>query len=224
MGGGDFSVDPGNGRLEDFVLSLGRGARPRVCFLGTASGDAEGYRLAFFRAFAGRRCEAVELPLFGRDPGDLRAFLLAQDVVYVGGGSTANLLAVWRVHGLDALLPEALAAGAVLCGVSAGMNCWFEASVTDSFGALAPLRDGLGLLAGSSCPHFDGEPERRPTYRALIAEGFPAGYAADDGAALHFEDGELVESVAARPAARAYRVEPGEGGAVERELPTRFLG
>ncbi len=224
MGGGGFLMEPENPLLDDHVLALARSERPRVCFLPTASGDGEAPRLAFFRAFAPRDCVPMDLPLFTRDLGDLRAFVLAQDVIYVGGGSTANLLAVWRVHGLDVLLAEALAAGAVLCGVSAGMNCWFEASVTDSFGGTAPLRDGLGLLGGSACPHFDGEPGRRPTYRRLIAEGFPAGYAADDGAALHFADGRLVEAVASRPAARAYRVQRGAGGVVERELPTRYLG
>jgi len=224
MGGGGFLMEPENPRLDDYVLGLARTLRPRVCFLPTASGDAEGHRLAFYRAFAARDCIPVDLPLFVRDPGDLRAFLLAQDVIYVGGGSTANLLAVWRVHGLDDLLGEALAAGAVLCGVSAGMNCWFEASVTDSFGAMAALHDGLGMLPGSSCPHFDGEEGRRPAYHGLIADGFPAGYAADDGAALHFADGELVEAVASRPAARAYRVQLGATGVVQEELPTRFLG
>ena len=224
MGGGGFSMEPENPLLDDFALSLARTARPRVCFLATASGDAEPYRLAFFRAFATKPCEPVDLPLFPRPPRDLRGLLLAQDVIYVGGGSTANLLAVWRLHGLDRVLPEALAAGCVLCGVSAGMNCWFQACVTDSFGGTDALPDGLGLLPGSACPHFDGEAERRPAYHRLIREGFPAGYAADDGAALHFEDGELLEVVASRPQARAYRVEPGPDGVAERALATRFLG
>ena len=152
---------------------------------------------------------------------DLRAFVLSQDVIYVGGGSTANLLAVWRVHGLDAILREAWEAGVVLCGISAGMNCWFEQSVTDSFGALAPLTDGLGLLAGSACPHYDGEGERRPAFRRLIEAGeLSGGWAADDGAALVFDGTEVDEVVASRRGARAYRVERGR----EEPLPVRFLG
>jgi dipeptidase E len=218
LGGGGFSQDPGDPRLDAYILSLARRERPRVCFVGTASGDAPTYSQKFFRAFA-RHHDAVadELALFERDDRDPRAFVLAQDVVYVGGGNTANLLAVWRVHGLGQILREALDAGAVLCGISAGMNCWFEASSTDSFGPeLAPLHDGLGFLAGSACPHYDAEPKRRPHYRALVDGGFPAGYAADEGAALHFgAAGELVECVASRPGALAYRVEPGSEVALE---------
>jgi dipeptidase E len=226
MGGGGFSEEPDNPRLDRFALSLARRERPRVCFVATASGDADGYVARFYRAFAEHDCRPADLGLFDRRVGDLRRFVLEQDVVYVGGGNTASLLAVWRMHGLDVILREALDAGAVLCGVSAGMNCWFEASTTDSFGSeLAPLRDGLGFVAGSACPHYDGEPQRRPLYSELVAGGFPAGYAADEGAALHFDaPGSLVEAVASREGARAYRIERGpDGAAVERALPTRYL-
>ncbi len=224
LGGGGFLMEPDNPLLDDFVLSLAGTPDPRVLFVGTASGDAQDLRLRFFRAFASKPCRPADLPLFERSPGDLRAFVLAHDVVYVGGGSTPNLLAVWRVHGLDAILREAHEAGTVLCGISAGMNCWFEASVTDAFGGMDGLRDGLGLLAGSACPHFDGHPDRRPTYHRLVAEGFPEGHAADDGAALHFRDGQVVEVVASRPQARAYRVRRGPGGVSETPLPARLLG
>jgi dipeptidase E len=223
MGGGGFSTEPGNPRLDAYVLAHARRPRPRVCFVATASGDAPTYIASFYREL-GRHHDAVltDLALFDRTVADLRGFVLEQDVVYVGGGNTASLLAVWRAHGLDAILREALAAGVVLCGISAGMNCWFEASVTDSFGPeLAPLHDGLGLLAGSACPHYDGEPQRRPAYRALVDAGtLAAGYAADDGAALCFDaDGALAEVVASRPDARAYRVEPGS----ERPLEATVL-
>jgi dipeptidase E len=173
MGGGGFSMEPENPLLDEFVLSLARRARPRVCFVATASGDADGYVASFYRAFAALDCRPSDLGLFDRRVGDLRAFVLEQDVVYVGGGNTASLLAVWRAHGLDAVLAEAWAAGVVLCGISAGMNCWFRQSVTDSFdvATLAPLLDGLGLLAGSACPHYDGEEQRRPTYRRLVGPG-----------------------------------------------------
>jgi peptidase E len=158
---------------------------------------------------------------------DLRGFLLGQDFVYVGGGNTANLLALWRLHGLDAILREALASGVVLAGLSAGMNCWFEASVTDSFGGdrLHPLQDGLGLLGGSACPHYDGEELRRPTYLDLVGTGrLPGGYAADDGCGLVFRDGALVEAVSSRPGARAFRVGRSGEGAREIPLEVRYLG
>jgi dipeptidase E len=222
LGGGGFSMEPENPLLDEYVLSFARRERPRVCFVPTASGDAITYVAAFYRAFSRLGAQATDLPLFAREGYDLRAFVLDQDVIYVGGGNTANLLAVWRLHGLDAILREALDAGAVLCGISAGMNCWFEASTTDSFGPeIAPLHDGLGFIAGSACPHYDGEPQRRPAYRALVDGGFPPGWAADDGVALCFgADGSFAEAVSSRPAARAYRVEPGS----ETPVPARYLG
>jgi peptidase E len=222
LGGGGFSMEPENPLLDEYVLAFARDPRPRVCFVGTASGDAATYVASFYHAFSRFDCRATDLPLFAREGYDLREHVLAQDVIYVGGGNTANLLAVWRLHGLDAILREALVGGAVLCGISAGMNCWFEASTTDSFGPqIAPLPDGLGLVPGSACPHYDGEPQRRPAYRALVDGGFPPGWAADDGAALRFTgEGTFVEAVASRPGARAYRVEPG----AETPLPTRVLG
>ncbi len=138
----------------------------------------------------------------------------------MSGGNTANALAIWRLHGVDVALREAWERGAVVGGTSAGANCWFECCVTDSFGpALDPLRDGLGILPGSFCPHYDGEERRRPVYRALVDGGFPAGYAADDFAALHFEGTELREVVSSRPGAQAYRVGPRS----EEPIATRVL-
>jgi peptidase E len=227
MGGGGFSMEPENPLLDGFVLSLARRERPRVCFVATASGDADGYVASFYRAFAALDCRPADLGLFDRRVGDLRGFVLEQDVVYVGGGNSASLLAVWRAHGLDAVLAEAWAAGVVLCGISAGMNCWFRQSVTDSFdvAALAPLHDGLGLLAGSACPHYDGEEQRRPTYRRLVAEGvLEDGWAADDGAALVFAGEAIEEVVASRPGATAYRVTRDGDTAREERLAARYLG
>ena len=227
MGGGGFSMEPDNPLLDDFVLSLARRTPARVCFVATASGDAPAYVADFYRAFAARGCVASDIGLFERRIADLRAHVLAQDVVYVGGGNTASLLAAWRAHGLDRVLIEAWHAGVVLAGLSAGMNCWFEQSVTDSFdvGALAPLDDGLGLLAGSACPHYDGEEQRRPTYRRLVSDGvLRDGWAADDGAALVFAGTELAEVVASRPDAAAYRVERTAEDVDERRVEARFLG
>lgn len=223
IGGGDFwqqtPVDP---RFDAFILGLAAGPCPRVCFLATAGGDAEGYLYRFYRAMALHDCRPTELTLFPRVVDDLEGFVAEQDVFWVGGGSTANLLATWRTHGLDALLRAAYERGAVLCGISAGMNCWFESSTTDSFGlTLSPLADGLGLLEGSACPHYDGEPRRRPLYRRLVdTSALPAGWAADTDAALHFSDGELVEAVALSEGATGYRVEPGS----ETALTARVLG
>jgi dipeptidase E len=228
MGGGGFSMEPENPLLDEFVLSLARSSPPRVCFLGTASGDDAGYVANFYRAFAALDCQPSDLGLFERTVGDLEAFVLAQDVIYVGGGNTASLLAVWRAHGLDRVLRLAWEQGVVMCGLSAGMNCWFQQSVTDSFNLaqLAALHDGLGLLPGSACPHYDGEEQRQPTFTRLVAGSeLPDGWAADDGAGLVFAGAELVEVVTSRPGARAFRVErTADGGVSEQPLAARYLG
>jgi dipeptidase E len=226
LGGGGFLMEPDNPLLDEFVLAQARAPRPRICFVGTASGDAAQVVTAFYRAFARHDCIATDLPLFERGVDDLRAFALAQDVIYVGGGNTASLLAVWRVHGLDRVLAEAWREGVLLCGVSAGMNCWFEQSLTDSFGTrLAPLCDGLGLLPGSACPHYDGEAQRRPVFESLVATGgLTGGWAADDGAALVFAGTELSEVVSSRPGAAGYRVERAADGVRERRIEPRRLG
>ena len=157
------------------------------------------------------------------DPADL---LMSQDLIFVGGGSVANMLAVWRAHGLDTVMREAWQAGIVLSGVSAGAICWFEGGTTDSFGPeLRPFTAGLGLLAGSYCPHYDSEPRRRPVYQALVVGGsLPAGIACDDGAAAHLVDDALAEIVADRPGALGYRVQGADGRAAEAPLPTRMIG
>ncbi len=219
IGGAGFAES--SAPLLELVLGLAASERPRVAFLPTASGDSPEYIVAFYTAFGRFPCEREHVALFGKpEPGEVRRALERADVVYVGGGNTANMLAVWRVHGLDRLLREAWERGAVLCGTSAGANCWFEACTTDSFGPIAPLRDGLGLLAGSFCPHYDAEPERRPTFLRLVSAGFPAGYAAEDGVALHFRGTELLEAVAAPAGGAAYRVGP-DG---EAALSVRRLG
>jgi dipeptidase E len=207
-GGGLFEDEAAP--LRDFILSLARQARPRVCFLPTATGDHPEAIARFYRVAAAHDCRPSDLPLFFREVEDVQAFLAKQDVIWVAGGNTANALAVWRTHGVDQALREAWQAGCVMTGASAGMNCWFEASVTDSFSLqkLAALNDGLGWLAGSACPHYDGEEQRRPVYRELVANGFPSGVAADDGVGLVYEGTELIEAVSWRADGRAFRVSP----------------
>lgn len=226
LGGGGFPIGGEGAPLLDYILGLARRDRPRVCFVPTASGDADSYVVRFYRAAARLDCVPSHLTLFQREVADLRAFVLEQDVVYVGGGNTASMLGVWRAHGLHAILREAWEAGVVLCGVSAGAICWFGSGITDSFGPeLAPLSDALGFLPGSFCPHYDGEPERRPTYQRAVAEGaVPGGLAADDGCAVHFAGSERAAVVADRPNARAYAVErSGDGDAAEDPIEARLL-
>lgn len=214
--------------IDRFCVELGRAravGRPRACYLGTASGDRADAVANFHRAYGSLGCDTRDLGLFERTVADIEQLLVAQDVIFVGGGNTVSLLAVWRAHGVDRALRSAYEQGTVLAGSSAGMNCWFEASVTDSFdlARLDGVRDGLGLLAGSACPHYDGEAERRPTYHRLVAAGFPAGYAAEDGVALHFVDERLAEAVAQRPGARAFAVSLAGGDVTEDEIVPRYL-
>lgn len=220
-------MEAGNPLLDDYVLSLAGRDRPKVCFLPTASGDADHYVVRFYRTFA-PLSDASHISLFRRDrdgavEGDVEQHLLQQDVVYVGGGSVVSLLGAWRAHGLDRVLKQAWRRGVVLCGLSAGSLCWFSEAVTAFHGAPTVVR-GLGLLPHSNCVHYDGEPERREEYRRFVGDGVRPGYAADDGAALHFVHRELRRVVSSRPHARAFRVEPIEGEVVESPLPVRYLG
>jgi peptidase E len=193
---------------------------PRLLWVGTAGAEDPWDALRVYDQLR-PRAEINRLEFFPWPPPDLRGLVLSQDVILVGGGNTANMLAIWRVHGFDKLLCEAWAQGTLVAGWSAGMICWFEAGITDSFGPqLRGMRDGLGLLPGSACPHYDGEPHRRAVYRRLVKDGFPAGYAADDGVALHFVGTELAEVWTAREGATAYRVEAGG----ETPLEARLLG
>ncbi len=204
--GGSGDDDDATACLLAHVVGLAGKPAPRVCVVPTADGDDAASVLRLYERLP-REAVTSHLPVFPWPPPDLREFVLGQDVVFVGGGNTANMLAIWRVHGLDAILREAWEAGVVLTGWSAGMICWFEAGVTDSFGPqLEGMRDGLGFLAGSACPHYDGEELRRPVYTKLVADGFPPGIAADDGVGVHYRGTELAEVVSVRDGATAYRV------------------
>jgi peptidase E len=217
----------GNPLLDDYVLALARVKRPKVCFLPTASGDADHYVVRFYRAFSAPRCEPSHISLFRRETGvgDPRAHLLAQDVIYVGGGSLISLMGTWRAHGVDEALFAAWRRGVVLCGGSAGSLCWFAHSVSSFHEGPARRLQGLSFLPYSNAVHYSDEPGRRSAFLDAIATSLPAGYGVGDGAALHFVDTELVEVVSSRPDARArYVTADGVGGTIEEELRVRYLG
>jgi dipeptidase E len=227
FGGGGFSMEWGNTLLDDHVLSLTGVPCPRVCFLPTASGDADHYVVRFYRAFPAGRCQPSHISLFRRETGveDPRAHLLAQDVIYVGGGSLVSLLGTWRAHGIDGFLREAWEAGVVLCGGSAGALCWFSHAVSGFHEGPAREIEALGLLPWSSAVHYYEEADRRQTFKDAVTAGMPAGYGAGDSAALHFVGTELLEVVSSRRKARAAHVAVGpDGRAVETELKVRYLG
>ncbi len=225
FGGGGFSMESGNPLLDDYVLGLTGAERPRVCFLPSASGDADHYIVRFYRAFSAHRCEASHISLFRREQGpeDLRRHLLSQDLIYVGGGSVVSLLGVWRAHGIDAILREAWEAGVILCGLSAGSLCWFAEAVSGFHGEPRRL-EGLGLLPFSNCVHYERSGTRRRSYHRFLLAGMRGGYAAEDGAALHFVGTELSRVIASRPQARGYRLDVAGQRVVEMRIATTFLG
>ena len=210
--------------VEYFLKQTGR-RKPKVLYIGTATGDAEAGRLRFYAGFSQLECRPAHLPLFARTPRDLESFVLENDAIFVGGGNTRSMLAVWRDWGLDRHLRTAWERGIVLGGGSAGSICWFDQGVTDSIAGPLTVLPCLGFLQGSNCPHYDSERLRRPTYRKLVASGrILDGVAADDGVALHYVDGKLAKVVSSRPRAKGYRVTRSGNRAVERRLPTRYLG
>lgn len=221
MGGGGFSMEPDNPLLDQYILKQVNKPQPKICFIPTASGDADSYIEKFYDFFNQQECIPSHLSLFKPPTRDLERFVLEQDIIYVGGGNTKNLLVLWKEWGLDGILRKAWNQGVVLAGLSAGSICWFEEGVTDSYGdQLEPLQ-ALGFLKGSHCPHYDGEAERRPAYRQFIEQGIlQEGIAADDGAAIHYAGQEIKRIVSSRPAAKAYRVYKSR----EEELTVEYLG
>jgi dipeptidase E len=226
MGGGGFTMEPSNPLLDDYVLQLARAPRPRVLFLPTASGDTLGQMNAFRARFGGRACVPDELSLFRRhgDRRSLQDVVLGQDIIYVGGGSMRNMLAIWRAHSLDLMLVEAWRRGTVLAGLSAGAMCWFEGGVTRSGGPPESIA-GMGVLKGSLTVHADGEPERLPAWLRSVCDGtLPGGWALDDGVGLLFRGMSLERAVSSRPGAGAERVDAVGGELVHRRLDVELLG
>jgi dipeptidase E len=232
MGGGGFSMEPENPLLDQYILNAAvlqnpKLEKPKVCFVPTASGDSPGYIARFYEAFNKLECEPAVLSLFNPHTwtDDLEPFLAQQDVLYFGGGNTRNALVLWREWNLGALLRTAYERGTVLAGLSAGAICWFEQGSTDSIGRELGVLECLGWLKGSMTPHYDGEAERRPKLHQFVLEQqIQNGFAADDGAALHFLNENLEHVVSSRPYAHAYRVELRAEIVTETALETRFLG
>jgi dipeptidase E len=223
IGGGGLSRQPDYLALERYILAQTGRTTPKIAFLGTATGDADAATVRFYDACSTLPCRPTHVSLYRRTP-DLRAALLNQDVIYVGGGNTRSMLAAWREWDLPALLHEAWQEGIVLAGVSAGAICWFEQGVTDSWADRLRAMDCLGFLPGSCCPHYSGEAERRPAYTRMIGDQeIGAGLAIDDGAAVHFAGMNLHAAIAARPGAQVYRVDLLDGTVQHTALEMQYL-
>jgi peptidase E len=225
IGGCGFSMDPPNAALIGYILAqTGVASEARVCFVPTASGDSATYIEAFYKTFSQFNCRTSHLPFFDRTP-DLTARILNQDLIYVGGGNTKSMLAVWKEWGFDALLRQAWEAGIVLAGTSAGAICWFQQGITDSFANELHVIDCLGFLQGSCCPHYDGEVERRPSFHRMLKENtILPGYALEDYSAIHFKGTAVAGVVASRPAAKVYRMQFSAGEVVEDPLERTLIG
>jgi peptidase E len=223
IGGGGFYRDLENLELERYIIQQSNAENPKVAFVPTASGEPDHYLVSFYSAFLQLGCRPSHLTFFKRTP-ELRSYLLSQDVIYVGGGNTKTMLAIWRDWGLPELLREAWELGIVLTGVSAGAICWFEQGLTDSFAdGFRPL-DCLGFLPGSCCPHYDGEAQRRPVYhRLLVGDEIRAGVAIEDWTGVHFKGMEIHRVVASRGGARAYSLRNVYGSVQEVPLPVEYL-
>ncbi|MFP7478035.1 Type 1 glutamine amidotransferase-like domain-containing protein [Terribacillus saccharophilus] len=224
LGGGGFSMEPDNLALDRYILSQSSEDEPRVCFIPTASGDSEDYIQRFYKAFHQLPCKPGHLSLFEPSFLSLRDFVMEQDILYVGGGSTRNMLALWREWKMDNILAEAYRNGVILAGLSAGANCWFEEGLTDPLNGPLYAINGLGFLSGSVCPHFDGEAKRRPSYLEAVGGGsMKEGYGVDDYAALHFVNEQLSRAVCSRKGAAVYKINRQEDGSSEEAIPTAYL-
>jgi dipeptidase E len=225
MGGGGFSMEPDNPLLDQYILNQSKSKKPNICFIPTASGDAKNYIERFYDFFNNQECVPSHLSLFKPHTHDIESFILSQDIIYVGGGNTKNLLVLWREWRLDHIIRKAWEQGVILAGISAGSLCWFEDGVTDSYGDILEPIKCLGFIKGSNCPHYDGESNRRPAYQGVIQSCLvQGGVAADDGVALHYVDQELVNIVSSRPNAKAYQVKLIDGKIEEEALLTNYLG
>ena len=224
LGGHDFTSRSADRAICDFIVEMAGLPCPRVCLLPTASGDPAEQTARFYNAFGDRKCEPTDLSLFrlGRKPVAVRDHLLSQDLIYVGGGSMVNLLAIWDAHEIGAMMALAWKRGIVLAGQSAGSMCWFEAGITRSSGE-SRAAAGLGLLPGSLCVHYHGEPDRRDAYLKAVARGMPGGHGLDDYAGLVWEGSTVTESVSARRGSDVYRVTAIDGVATEERLASRDL-
>jgi dipeptidase E len=225
LGGHDFDRRPGNDAISDLIVELAESPRPKICLLPTASGDPEDQIARFRRSFAERDCvpEAISLFRLGENPVDLREELLNQDVIYAGGGSMVNLIAIWRAHALDEILRECWREGILIVGQSAGGMCWFQGGITSSQGEPA-VAGGFGVLPGSACVHYLSEPVRRRAFlRAIAAGELEPGLGLEDQTGALFEDTELTETISAREGAAVWEIARQNAGTREIELHSRQL-
>jgi len=224
IGGGGFGRNPNHRVMEQYILSQSINENPNICFIPTASAEDKSYIVNFYKSFSKLECKPTHLNFFERTP-NLRSIINKQDIIYVGGGNTKSMLAVWKEWKLDVLLHKAYLKGTILCGVSAGSICWYDKGVTDSWASNLSILDCLGFIKGNNCPHYDGEKDRRPSVHKFIQDSkIDSCYASDDGAAIHFKDGKLYKSISFYKDAKSYIVKTNSDNVViEEEIPEIIL-
>ena len=220
IGGGGFGRTPGEGLIEKYILDQSEKDVPNICFIPTATGDNEAYKVNYYSTFSKLDCSPSHLDFFKRTP-DLKELILKQDVIFVGGGNTKSMLAVWKDWGLDLLLKEAYEKGVIMSGVSAGAICWFDQGITDSWAEDLKVMDCLGFIEGACCPHYDEEPQRKPSLNKFITEKvLKSCYAVDGGCALHIEDEKEFKSVVFSENKNSYLVEMKDNKVTEKPYAT----
>ncbi len=220
IGGGGFGRTPGEGLIEKYILDQSEKDVPNICFIPTATGDNEAYKVNYYSTFSKLDCSPSHLDFFKRTP-DLKELILNQDVIFVGGGNTKSMLAVWKDWGLDLLLKEAYEKGVIMSGVSAGAICWFDQGITDSWAEDLKVMDCLGFIEGACCPHYDEEPQRKPSLNKFITEKvLKSCYAVDGGCALHIEDEKEFKSVVFSKNKNSFLVEMKDNQVAEKPYST----
>jgi len=219
IGGGGFGRNPGEGIIENYILNQSNAKNPNICFIPTATGDNEAYKNNYYATFTKLNCNPVHLDFFKRTP-DLENLINEQDIIFVGGGNTKSMLAVWKDWGLDSILHQAYKNGVVMSGVSAGAICWFEKGITDSWSEDLKVMDCLGFVKGACCPHYDEEPQRRPSLKKFLSQKIlESCYAVDGGCALHIQDEKKYGSIAFSKNKKSFHVEFKNDKVVENSFP-----
>ena len=218
IGGGGFGANPGQGIIEEYILKQTKKKKPNICFIPTATGDNEAYKVNYYATFSKLQCNPTHLDFFKRTP-DLNELISTQDAIFVGGGNTKSMLAVWKEWRLDILLKKAYKQGTVMSGVSAGAICWFENGITDSWAADLKIMPCMNFIKGTCCPHYDEEPQRKPTVKKLIlANKVKNIYAVDGGVALHIKNEKNFKSVVFRKDKNSYEVSSKKGNIIEKSF------
>ena len=223
IGGGGFGRNPGNGIVEQYILDQSNSKKPNICFIPTATGDDESYKVSYYATLSKLNCNPTHLDFFKRTP-DLEKLINGQDIIFVGGGNTKSMLSVWREWGLDKILKNAYQNGTIMSGVSAGAICWFEKGVTDSWAEKLKIMDCMGFIKGNCCPHYDEEPERKPSLSKFIeTKEISNCYAIEGGCALHIKNDEVHSAISFKGKKNSYLVEQLNNKIIETKLPAKNI-